>query len=68
MGDVRSVTPSPPGTWHTPREADAMSMAKAAAGVPKSDWSLPTRPGLQIEDVSPESQRCSSLSPSLHQL
>lgn len=24
----------------------------AAAGVPKSDWSLPTRPGLQIEDVS----------------
>lgn len=23
-----------------------------AAGVPKSDWSLPTRPGLQIEDVS----------------
>ncbi|CAM9495957.1 unnamed protein product [Ectocarpus sp. 4 AP-2014] len=27
-----------------------MSTATAAAGVPKSDWSLPTRPGLQIED------------------
>ncbi|CBJ28395.1 conserved unknown protein [Ectocarpus siliculosus] len=27
-----------------------MSTATVAAGVPKSDWSLPTRPGLQIED------------------
>lgn len=28
------------------------AMSTAMAGVPKSDWSLPSRPGLQIEDVS----------------
>lgn len=27
-------------------------MSTTTAGVPKSDWTLPSRPGLQIEDVS----------------
>jgi len=47
---VQQCTAVPNGfSSQHPPESFAMA---TAAGVPKSDWSLPTRPGLQIEDVS----------------